>query len=95
LSSCAHKLPIIARDIPVFKEVAGEHAFYFDAADAQGLAVSIKQWLALYDKGTHPKADNMPWLTWKESARKLAEIVIGTKSSQQEGERGRLYEIIF
>jgi len=28
-----HKLPIIARDIPVFREVIGEHGFYFKGLD--------------------------------------------------------------
>lgn len=76
IEAAQHKLPIIARDIPVFREVAGEHAFYFDAADAHGLAESIQHWLALYRKGEHPKSDNMPWLTWSESANRLLKALI-------------------
>jgi glycosyltransferase involved in cell wall biosynthesis len=71
IEAAQHKLPIIARDIPVFREVAGKHAFYFQAADAQGLAESIQRWLTLYRKGEHPKSDDMPWLTWRESASML------------------------
>ena len=78
IEAAQHKLPIIARDIPVFREVAGEHAFYFDAADAQGLAASIQQWLALYGNAAHPRSDKMPWLTWKQSARRLQDILLGT-----------------
>jgi glycosyltransferase involved in cell wall biosynthesis len=37
IEAAKHKLPIICRDIPVFREVASEHAFYFDASDAIGL----------------------------------------------------------
>jgi glycosyltransferase involved in cell wall biosynthesis len=76
IEAAQHKLPIIARDIPVFREVAGKHAFYFQAADAQDLAESIQRWLALYRKGQHPKSDNMPWLTWRESAQKLSELLL-------------------
>jgi len=50
---------------------------YFDAAEAQGLADSVKQWLELYGNGAHPRSDNMPWLTWKKSARRLQEMLIG------------------
>jgi len=96
LSSCAHKLPIIARDIPVFKEVAGEYAYYFENSnDSVVLEKAIIEWLEMYKNDKHPKSDNMPWLAWQESAQKLAGIVIGTRSSQQEEGRGRLYEIIF
>lgn len=71
IEAAKHKLPIIARDIPVFREVAGEHAFYFSATKPKDFAIAIKQWLALYDQGVHPRSDNIPWLTWKESAHNL------------------------
>ncbi|MEX0450046.1 hypothetical protein V6X63_09840 [Spiribacter sp. 221] len=45
-----HKLLIIVRDIPVFREVAGDHAYYFDGKGSEDLVVTIKKWLALYDK---------------------------------------------
>jgi glycosyltransferase involved in cell wall biosynthesis len=76
IEAAQHTLPIIARDISVFREVAGEHAYYFDAETAEGLAQSIKAWLKMYEHGQHPKSDNMPWLTWKESATRLANICI-------------------
>lgn len=80
IEAAQHKLPIIARDIPVFREVAGDHAYYFSAADAQGLAQSIKQWLALYREQRHPRTDTMPCLTWRESACKLSEMLLGTQA---------------
>ncbi|MHA1567620.1 MAG: glycosyltransferase family 4 protein, partial [Alphaproteobacteria bacterium] len=76
IEAAQHKLPIIARDIPVFREVAGEHAYYFASRDPDGLAQSIKEWLKLYEKGEHPVSDNIPWLTWKESAEKLQRILL-------------------
>lgn len=76
IEAAQRKLPIIARDIPVFREVAGEHAYYFDTRDPKELAHAIEQWLRLYEKGTHPKSDNMPWLTWKESAADLFKKVL-------------------
>lgn len=77
IEAARHKLPIIARDIPVFREVAGEHAYYFkNSNDPQILADAIIEWTRLFEKGEHPKSDAMPWLTWKQSAEKLlAEIL--------------------
>jgi len=76
IEAAQHKLPIIARDIPVFREVAGEHAFYFDGKEPYQLAESIKEWLGLYKIGRHPKSDEMPWLTWKESAEQLLKCIL-------------------
>lgn len=76
IEAAQHKLPIIARDIPVFREVAGEHAYYFNAAQPTELAQALCDWLALFQVGAHPRSDAMPWLTWKESARQLARILL-------------------
>ena len=77
IEAAQHKLPIITRDIPVFREVAGEHAFYFKGNDPKALANAIEEWLALHDKNYHPKSDDMPWLTWKESAATLLQCLLG------------------
>ncbi|MBV5330742.1 MAG: glycosyltransferase [Chlorobium sp.] len=76
IEAAQHKLPIIARDIPVFHEVAGEYAYYFEKETADGLAEDIKRWLSRYGEGTHPKSADMPWLEWKESAAHLLKILI-------------------
>jgi glycosyltransferase involved in cell wall biosynthesis len=71
IEAAQHQLPIIARDIPVFREVAGNHAYYFDAQQPAELAQAIEAWLILYRANQHPKSGNMRWLTWKESAAQL------------------------
>jgi glycosyltransferase involved in cell wall biosynthesis len=76
IEAARHKLPIIARDIPVFREVAGGHAFYFKGEKPDALAQAVKEWLALYDKDEHPKSDTMPWMTWAQSVERLQEILL-------------------
>ncbi len=72
IEAAQHKLPIIARDIPVFKEVAKEYAFYFDNDnDPIIIEDTVKQWLSLNKFDEHPKSNKMPWLTWKESTKQL------------------------
>jgi glycosyltransferase involved in cell wall biosynthesis len=71
IEAAQHKLPIIARDIHVFREVSGEHAFYFNGDDARDLTEAITAWLTLYKYEKHPTSDGMPWLTWKQSAENL------------------------
>ncbi|TNE95257.1 MAG: glycosyltransferase family 1 protein [Gammaproteobacteria bacterium] len=76
IEAAQHKLPIIARDIPVFREVAGKNAYYFSADEPDSLAKAMKEWLELYGKQSHPKSDDMPWLTWEESARQLLDVLL-------------------
>jgi len=71
IEAAQKQLPILARDIPVFREVAGKHAFYFDASTSDKLANSLCEWTKLFEMNKHPKSDNMPWLTWKESTAQL------------------------
>ncbi len=85
IEAARHKLPVIARDIPVFREVAGDHAFFFDGACAQNLEQAIGQWLQDYAQGTHVRSDNMPCITWAESTRQLLANVILHRDGAQAG----------
>ena len=76
IEAAQHNLPIIARDIPVFHEVAEEHAFYFNGKEPDDLAKALREWLVLYQSGQHPKSDDMPWLTWKQSTQQLLDIIL-------------------
>lgn len=76
IEAAQYGVPIIARDIPVFREVAGEHAFYFSEASAAGLATAIERWLAAYKIGRAPLSDGMPWLTWEQSTQQLLDVIL-------------------
>lgn len=65
IEAARHCLPVIARDIPVFREVAGAHASYF----SNDLAETVASWLAAYRRGECIRSDHMPWLSWQQSAR--------------------------
>lgn len=72
LIEAAHKgIPIIARNIPVFREIAGNHAYYFEGLSPNDLALAIERWLKLAVKNIAPNSKEIPWCTWKESAWKL------------------------
>lgn len=79
IEAAQHKLAIVARDIPVFREVAGEHAFYFSGEDPLALAEALKAWLALHSARSHPRSDAMPSLSWQESATALERIISGDR----------------
>lgn len=68
-------LPLIARNLPVFREIAGEHAFYFAGNDAGALAQALKEWLDLFHRGRHPRSEGIRRLSWRESAGQLAQVL--------------------
>jgi len=76
IEAAQHRLPIIARDLPVFREVAGEHAFYFSGPAPDDLATAVRTWLALWERGAAPKSDGMPWLTWEQSTAQLLDVIL-------------------
>jgi glycosyltransferase involved in cell wall biosynthesis len=76
IEAARHKLPILARDIPAFREVAGGHASYFAGKEPADLANAVKNWLALRAENRHPKSDNMPWLTWVQSVEQLKGVLL-------------------
>lgn len=69
IESAQNGLPILARDIPVFREVAGEYACYFQGREPEALSSAVLDWLQLYAEDRHPKSNDLPWITWQESAK--------------------------
>ena len=77
IEAAQYKLPIIARDLPVFREVGGECAYYFSGTQPQDLADAISRWLAMDADGNAPSSALLPVLTWADSARQLMQFVLG------------------
>ncbi len=84
-----HALPIISRDVPVFREVAGENAFYFSGNDPTKLAAALVRWFELYRRGEHPRSSRPP--TWQQSTQQLLRIALGgTAYRRWQGSRTRV-----
>lgn len=78
IEAAQHSLPIIARDIPAFREVCGDSAFYFSDCSPKSLAESLLYWLSLYREGRHPTTENLSWLTWEQSANMLTKVILSS-----------------
>ncbi|MGV0961281.1 MAG: glycosyltransferase family 4 protein [Limnohabitans sp.] len=75
IEAAQYAMPIIARDLPIFREVAAEHAHYFQGLEPAALAAAIDQWLRLHAEDAHPSTRTMKWLTWRESAQQLLQAM--------------------
>ena len=79
IESAQYGIPLMLRDIPVFREVAGDAAFYFGgpagrqtpAQAAQDTAQSIQAWLSLYEAKQHPLSTGLKYNTWQQSVEQL------------------------
>ncbi len=76
IEAARHELPIIARDLPVFREIASDHAFYFQGMQGYDLSRSLQNWLQLFDEKCAPQAGKIKWLTWRESAIQLCQVLV-------------------
>ena len=75
VEAARHKLPIIARNLPVFEEIAGEYALYFQGKEPENLASAILTWLELNTRGQTLRSDNVRCWRWHESAEMLLKIL--------------------
>jgi glycosyltransferase involved in cell wall biosynthesis len=77
IEAARYGLPVLARDLPVFREVAGTHAAYFSGMEGSELAQALRAWLAQRSAGTEPDSAGMPWITWRDNAGQLLALLDG------------------
>ena len=69
-------LPIIARNLPVFRELAEDFALYFTGNNPIDIANAVKEWLLLKEKNKVPNSKNISWLTWEQSVKALLKLIL-------------------
>jgi glycosyltransferase involved in cell wall biosynthesis len=74
IEAARYGLPLLARDIPVFREVAGDGATYFSGLSGGALAGAIGAWLTRHAAGD-VTASTVPWITWKENVQRLIALL--------------------
>lgn len=75
IEAAHHGVPLIARDLPVFREISAEHAHYFSGYEGADLACALRKWFALQERGVAPQPHGMHWRTWKESTGQLVDVI--------------------
>jgi glycosyltransferase involved in cell wall biosynthesis len=75
IEAARHGVPVIARDIPVFREIGCDSVAYFSAGEPDGLFGTIRSCLDDKSGRRHEGWGSKPWMTWRESAAGLAGII--------------------
>ena len=73
------KTPILARDIPVFREVGGEGVFYFRSENGSQLAAAVRDWLKKHAIHRVPDPTRVKVLNWHQSTEQLVTATQGKK----------------
>lgn len=73
IEAARNRMPILARDLPVFREISGECATYFSAQSRHELANVLRHWFESMQTGALPPPATP--LTWHESANYLKNII--------------------
>jgi len=89
IEAAHYGLPLICRDIPVFREVAGEYASYFDGYDAKPLAEALRNWMSHLAAGAIADSSRLPTLTWAQSAAQLLKALFEERPYVTWTQRGR------
>lgn len=72
VEAARHGCPVICSDIPVFREVGGDGALYFQVNDPDALAAAIRDFLA----GKSPVDPGRALQTsWRDGARRIADVL--------------------
>jgi glycosyltransferase involved in cell wall biosynthesis len=79
--------PIIARDIPVFREIGGEGAFYFRSENGKQLAAALRDWLRKNATHDIPDPTTIKVLNWQQATEQLVTAVQGRKPYRSWGRR--------
>jgi glycosyltransferase involved in cell wall biosynthesis len=69
VEAAQHRVPVIATDIPVFREVAGAGAAYFPLGDRAALMALVRHFCTLDRTEREAMADLVEVLSWRDSAR--------------------------
>jgi glycosyltransferase involved in cell wall biosynthesis len=75
IEAARHGLPILARDLPVLREVGAAGADYFSGLDGAALAGALRDWLARKEAGKLAPVSALRWMTWQDNVRQLLAIL--------------------
>ena len=80
VEAARHGVPVIARDIPVFREVSSAFADYFDGNELDSLVDALRRAASSDRPGVISVADAV--LSWKETTIHLWDMIVGSHHPQ-------------
>lgn len=79
IEAAHHGLSIVANDLPVFREIAGDSAAYICSDDPIAFGKGLERWVAAHSNGVTPDSRTLRYLTWEQSSKQLLEVVLDNR----------------
>ena len=76
IEAAKQNLPILARDIDVFREIIKGSGTYFSARDALELKVAIERWLGEFIRNTHLMSTELTISSWSECSNRIKNFLV-------------------
>jgi glycosyltransferase involved in cell wall biosynthesis len=78
VEAAQHQVPVLASDIAVFREVAGDGARYFPVGDRAALSALVREFIGYDAAARRSMAAHVRILTWQESAAWALRLIYST-----------------
>jgi glycosyltransferase involved in cell wall biosynthesis len=75
VEAALHKLPVLASDIPVFREVGGDGAIYFSLSEPSSLISAIETISKMSANERRSLAERVKVISWKDSAQWVLDTI--------------------
>lgn len=72
-------LPVLASDIPIFREIGGDYPRFFPPSDERAIGDAIRAFDAARRSGAVARRAPRPWLSWSDSAQILLDKVTAAR----------------
>lgn len=76
-----YQKPVLARSLPVFREIAGDRVTYFEEDGPEALARILEQWL---EQSPPQPVAQIP-RSWRDSTKQLAALLLAERSAESNG----------
>ena len=84
IEGAKHGTSIIARDIPVFREIAKNSAVYFSGMDGNSIARAVITWMSLAGRKSSMRAETIMFSTWSESYERLLTALLPRRTGPRQ-----------
>ena len=74
-------LPVIASDIPIFREIGGDYPDFFPPGDERAIYDAVRRFADAQTRDPHAPRVPRSWLSWVDSARMLLDKVVAPRTS--------------
>jgi glycosyltransferase involved in cell wall biosynthesis len=90
LEAAREGLPLILRDLPIYRETAGSAAIYFSGESVEDLVAVLEEWQARRARGEELAPTTALSVTWAQSAARLLKLIDGRDWSHRWLPEGRV-----